>query len=229
MHQARHWILTAGLLALLAALPAAASDFRLLKISGLHVKWGEPALGEGAEVSYGLVQERISRPDAINCGEVMPITGLMDASRIDQTALDRAVRTAFSMWSTAANLVFRPARADETPDILIGAQAVPSRIAFANVWLDAARANDGVAPMTNATICFNPWIPWSLEDNGVAGLDFTTVLAHEIGHAIGLDHPGATGSLMGFQDQGEMPALMAGDVAGAVTIYGPKPRPGRRF
>ena len=47
------------------------------------------------------------------------------------------------------------------------------------------------------------------------------MLAHEIGHVIGLDHPGPTGALMGYRDQGDVDRLMAGDIAGSVALYGP--------
>ena len=43
------------------------------------------------------------------------------------------------MWSREATCGFRPAAPGEAPDILIGAQGAPQRIAFANVWHGAAR------------------------------------------------------------------------------------------
>jgi Matrixin len=109
-----------------------------------------------------------------------------------------------------------------TPDILIGAQAVPRRIAFANVWHDAEAAAGAIAPLTRATICLNPLIPWEIGPVPVAlgGLDLRVALAHEIGHAIGLDHPGPSGTLMGYRTQPELDGLMPGDVAGARALYG---------
>jgi hypothetical protein len=125
------------------------------------------------------------------------------------------------MWSREAGISFRPAGRGETPDILIGAQASPEGIAFADVW--HGTPDRGVAPLTQATICLNPTLAWTIADGPVpdGGLDLSTVLAHEIGHAIGLDHPGAAGALMGYSNQGSIDALMAGDVAGARILYGP--------
>ena len=98
---------------------------------------------------------------------------------------------------------------------------MPERVAFANVWHGEAAA--GVAPLTRATICFNPELAWTSGIGPVppGRLDLETVLAHEIGHAIGLDHPGATGALMGYSNQGSIDHLMPGDIAGAVALYGP--------
>ena len=81
----------------------------------------------------------------------------------------------------------------------------------------------GAAPLTTATICLNPAV--STDGGGVPGaLDLRTVLAHEIGHAIGLDHPGPTGTLMGYRDQGDIDGLMYGDIAGVQRLYGPPVR-----
>jgi hypothetical protein len=203
----------------LCVAPAAAAEaaaFRLLRIDGVHVKWGRPTPGSGAAVTYGFATAKASFPDAINCRELAPMAAL--AAR---PAVERAAAAAFAMWSRAADVAFRPAGPGETPDILIGAQARPKGIAFANVWHGAP--DRGVAPLTRATICLNPTLAWTIGDGPVpdGALDLSTVLAHEIGHAIGLDHPGAAGALMGYSNQGSMDALMPGDVAGARAIYGP--------
>ena len=222
------WIQVIAALSLAFSLTAQASradDFRLLKIGSLHVKWGPAVLGQGAErVTYGFVRSRMSFPGAPNCPMVVPVDGIAAAAGADRNRFEALAASAFDLWSGAANIAFRPARAGETPDILIGAQVRPHGIAFADVRNDRARAVSGVAPLTMATICLNPSVAWT-DGGGVPGaLDLRTVLEHEIGHAIGLDHPGPTGTLMGYRDQRDIDRLMSGDIAGVQRLYGPPVR-----
>ena len=139
--------LTAALLAAAAsvAVPAAAADFRLLELDGAHVKWGAAELRTGADVTWGFATAERSFPDAINCGELAPIAELEAAWGADPARLVRVVEAAFAMWSREADLQFRPARAGEAPDILIGAQGRPERIAFANVWHAAPAPGGAIA------------------------------------------------------------------------------------
>lgn len=217
-----------ALCALLSPVQAAeppVADFRLLTIDGFRVKWGDPRLGTGAHATYGFVTGLRHFDDALNCGDMAPIEGIAAAWRHDPAALERAVSKAFALWGAAAAITFREAAAGEEPDILIGVQGTPRRVAFANVWLDRTRAANGVAPLTRAAICFNPTLDWQLDATGPAksggkSADFGTVLAHEIGHTLGLDHPGAAGALMGYSDQGDIDWLMPGDVSGIRVLYG---------
>ncbi len=215
-------LLGASLLAvaLVAPIPAGAVDYRLLKLDGWHLKWGAAEMGTGATVTYGFATKRQSFPDAINCRALAPMAELAAAWGNDPGRLAALAAEAFAIWSREADVAFRPVGPGEAPDILIGAQGEAARIAFANVW--HAPGAGGIAPLTRATICFNPRLAWSTGEPAPAhAFDLQTVLAHEIGHAIGLDHPGATGALMGFSNQGDIDHLMPGDIAGAVALYGP--------
>lgn len=50
--------------------------------------------------------------------------------------------------------------------------------------------------------------------------DIRYTLVHEIGHAIGLDHPGPEGQLMGFRYTEAFADLQPGDLRGIRQLYG---------
>lgn len=60
---------------------------------------------------------------------------------------------------------------------------------------------------------------------GGAGFDIFQVAAHEIGHAIGLDHTGVLSSLMNPFYTEAFSGLQADDIAGAQFLYGAAPIP----
>jgi len=77
-------------------------------------------------------------------------------------------------------------------------------------------------PIDRSLICFNPVKRWKVGFDGNLNVyDLRYTLAHEIGHAIGLDHPGPHGQIMSIHYQEGFRTLQAGDVSGAVRIYGP--------
>lgn len=55
-----------------------------------------------------------------------------------------------------------------------------------------------------------------------AAYDFRTVLLHELGHSLGLDHTPDSGSIMYERYAGVRQNLGAGDIAGIQLIYGPR-------
>ncbi|MDX2201839.1 MAG: matrixin family metalloprotease [Hyphomicrobiaceae bacterium] len=153
------------------------------------------------------------------------LAGLEQASRLSGDQVRVELRAALAMWERVANISFREAADGETPNIWIGAQVDPEGWAFADVSYDAAAPAE-IKPITRALVCLNPKRGWKIGfDGNLSVYDLRYTLAHEIGHAIGLDHPSGAGQIMGFRYHEEFRELQHGDVAGAIAIFGPSGDP----
>ena len=124
------------------------------------------------------------------------------------------------MWQAAANINFRAAKVPLTAHILIGAEVEPVGWAFANVSYEAGSA-DSPKSISQSLICLNPLKRWKVGfDGDLKSYDLRYTIAHEIGHAIGLDHPAVDGQIMGYRYEEQFRDLQPGDIAGAVLLYG---------
>lgn len=211
-------VLLATLFSLAGAAGAqTASDYRLLEFDGRPVKWGAPAFGEGAVVRYAVIEEAVNTANARNCGSMSPIGSLLAEAELERTAFDVALADAFAAWSEAAQLEFRRSDAADA-DILIGTDSAPTGAAFTDV-----RAAPGVEPIRaidRALICLDPRRKWRVAADTARPQDLRYALIHEIGHAIGLNHPSPKGQLMSF-DYDDSPArLRSGDIDGVRLLYG---------
>lgn len=203
------------------ALAGSVADHRLLVLDGDTVKWGAPVLGTGATVTYALVATAFEFPDARNCRSIVPMDALLSANSIAVPVFAAEVEYAFAAWSAVANIVFQPSD-PASADILIGAEADPFGRAFTNV-AHAATSEGGTASIARSVICLNPAQKWKVGfDGNLDVYDLRYALEHEIGHAIGLDHPGVTGVLMDFRYREKFSGPQAGDIAGALALYGEK-------
>ena len=197
-----------------------ANDFRLLRLDGHLVKWGDPSWLSGARVTYSFTQTQTHFADAINCRTMVPLDGLLAKSGISDQEFERAIRRAFDRWEDAADLRFDYVEDPDAADILIGAQGQPRDIAYTNVW-HAPAAQGEIAAITKATYCLNPDATWETTfDGDESTYDIERVATHEIGHAVGLDHPGPSGQLMGYRYSETVNGLGPGDVLGATRLYG---------
>lgn len=206
--------------------PADGRAFRLLELGGRKVRWTLPADGVPATVSYAFVTQPMQFPGARNCDTMTAPDAALSRSRLRFDDFRREVRAAFAAWEQAANIVFRETASVAEAGILIGADGKPRGRAFTNVALREETGAHGGASMgaiRQSLICFNPAKPWKIGfDGNLDVYDVRYTVMHEIGHAIGLDHPGPEGQLMSFRYVEAARGLQPGDAAGAAALYGPR-------
>ena len=194
--------------------------YRLLKLDGYKVKWGEQTLGTGAKISYAFADRTMRFDGARNCRDLAPINVLTEQD-FTVEKLESEAEAAFATWERAADLSFYQVDDARQADIVIGAQGKPTGWAFANVAY-GPDSQDGVRAIDQALVCMNPDRRWKIGFDGDTDVyEIRYTLIHEIGHAIGLDHPGPEGQLMGFRYTEAFAGLQPGDVRGARRLYGP--------
>ncbi|WP_051306206.1 matrixin family metalloprotease [Massilia alkalitolerans] len=190
-------------------------------------KWGSPVFGTGAVVTWSLM------PTGTSCaadgggsctalGDFMP-TGYL-----------AALNAAFAAWSAVADIIFTQVEDNGVP---FNAPGTVADLRFGGHAMDGAfgtLAHGYYPPANGATaagdIHFDIGETWKLGFGG-PGFDIFQVAAHEIGHAIGLNHSTTPGSLMNPYYTEAFRGLQADDIAGARYIYGaantnPVPVPG---
>jgi Matrixin len=193
-----------------------ALGFRLLTLERTTVRWGTDGQSP-TTVTYAFADRPIAIRGAHNCKAMAPMDGLLESSGISQSMLRREARAAFDMWEQAANIRFHEIADVATAGIVIGVQEHPDGRAFADVM----PRPDHPGQIEKALICLNPHQPWKAGFNGNLGVyDLRYTIAHEIGHAIGLDHPGPSGQVMSYGYHEEFRTLQAGDIDGAAALYG---------
>jgi hypothetical protein len=217
-----------GLLLLIVAcfgtVSSAAEVRGLLRLDGHHVKWGAPAYGAGAEVTYSYLTRTRSFADARNCAAMLPLSVVLNLSDIKMPDFEREVRAALALWAERADIAFRYVEDAEAADIVIGAQDGARGVAFANIFQEVG-GGGRIARINKATICLDPAEHWEIgRDGDPATYNVRRVMAHEIGHALGLDHLGADGGLMGYDYpepmSGPLAKLEPTDAAAIARLYG---------
>jgi len=214
------------------ACPATAnadSDFRLLRIEGHTVKWGPPILGKGATITYAVVTGPSAIAGSVNCLRTAGIGGVLKRSHVTRKLFDRELAGAIEMWQSSADLHFVASKSLREADIVFAAEADSAGIAFADVALDRSTAGS-VTRLKRGIVCLNPAVQWSAAPDrgydsatkrtGLVSYRLRYTLAHEIGHVLGLDHPGPNGELMSFEYGQKRDGLGQGDIAGITLLYG---------
>jgi len=211
--------------ALATCVAAARADdaFRLLQIDGHSVKWGAPVLGQGATISYAVVNGPSKITGNVNCLHITGIKALLARSQMTRRAFDHELAAALALWQSAANVRFVPAKRVAKADIVFSAEAQPDGIGYADVALTGSGERN-VSSLKRGIVCLNPEIRWKSNSGSAhesdAGAQLRYALAQEIGHVIGLDHPGHEGELMSFEYGSHFDGLKPGDMAGIAALYG---------
>jgi hypothetical protein len=196
-------------------------SFKLIELQGANIKWGSSVLGTPARVTVAFADEARATPDARNCRQIGPMSGLLGKADVSWPMFRTEVRAALDAWERVAGITFEMVDDANEADILIGAQTEPRGRAFVNV-AHAAAKGQGAGILSQSIVCLNPEQPWKVGFDGrLEVYDLRYTMTHEIGHAIGLNHPGPTGQVMSFTYQEEFRDPQPGDIAGATMLYGP--------
>lgn len=211
------------------AINAQAEDFRLLTYENHTIKWGAPALGQPATVTYALATSTMQFPKGRNCQTLAPMSYFLDRTGVTSDELRDALKKAIAVWTVAANIQFREISDPDKANIVFGGMPDDRGVAFTDVFYDTPpQPGTTPIPIVRSTVCLNTFKRWRTENDGNdETYTMTYVLAHEVGHTIGLDHPGVRGALMGFAYRDAPTELGAGDVAGIQYLYGPQQSPAR--
>jgi len=180
-------------------------------------KWGPPAMGTGATVTYSFMATGTSCAAEIAGCTISHLSDFMPAG------WHAAITAAFASWSAVADITFV-----EVPDdgAAFNAATGSGDIRIGGHTFDGAGGTlaHGFYPPANGLtaagdIHFDVAELWKIGFGG-GGFDIFQVAAHEIGHAIGLDHTGVPASLMNPFYTEAFAGPQADDIAGAVFIYG---------
>lgn len=177
-------------------------------------KWGSPAFGTGAVVTWSLMASGIPTDDGLSAALSTFMPG----------GYKSEIESALAAWSAVADITFV-----EIPDggEDWNAAGTSGDIRFGGHAFDGPGGTlaHGYYPPANGLtaagdIHFDSTDIWKIGFGG-AGFDIFQVAAHEVGHAIGLEHTGVPGSLMNPFYTESFSGLQPDDIAGGVFIYGP--------
>jgi hypothetical protein len=187
-----------------------------LRIGDQALAWARPSSGT-LKLQWTFIREATQTEGAVNCGRMVS----SGTPGLDETRIRAEAEAAFAYWQKAAAVEFEYTADAARANVLIGLQETPRGIAYADVVHRQLNAFEG--EITRGLICLNGTARWkSGFDGDLKSYDLRFVLAHEMGHVLGLDHPSASGQLMSWRYDERIRDLQRGDVSGMAALYGPR-------
>ncbi len=191
-------------------------------------KWGSSLFGTGATVTWSLMPTGVPFTESSLSGTMTALADFMP------TGFKAEIEKAFDAWSAVADLTF--VEVADLGEAFNASTQLSGDLRLGGHDFDGpggALAHGFYPPNNGASaagdIHFDIDEIWKIGFGGI-GFDIFQVAAHEIGHAIGLDHSPHTDALMyGFYSEG-FHGLQADDIDGAQFLYGaphtvPTPEP----
>ncbi len=179
-------------------------------------KWGSPVLGTGATVTWSLMSSGVDC-SADGGGTCSSLASFMPSGYLTE------IQNAFAAWSSVANITFSQV-ADN--GVAFNAPGTSADIRLGGHAFDGPNGTlaHGYFPPVNGDtaagdIHFDISEAWQVGTAG-PGVSIFLVAAHEIGHAIGLEHTGVPNSLMNPFYNSSLSGPQADDIAGAQYLYG---------
>jgi hypothetical protein len=173
------------------------------------------------KLRYAIATAETAFHGAANCGRLRAPAELLRGSGLALFDFRAALARATDRWQRVAGLTFVEVPFGSAAEILVGEQVEPTGFAYTSLALSEPQG-DTARTISAAAICLNPLRKWKIGfDGNLAVYDLEHTLAHELGYAIGLDHPSSRGHLMSFRYSESIASLTAGDALGAASIYGP--------
>lgn len=150
------------------------------------MKWGK-GLGTGAHIRWTMLRSAERDARRTNCRDLEPLSKAIEYSGLTESVVKHEIEHAMAEWSSIADVSFEYVAEHARADIVIAAMGSPLAYAFADVQVVATPHRD-TDEIRKSVICLNPKIRWPIVGNeGV--YSWRRTIAHEIGHALGFDHP----------------------------------------